>query len=147
MRLPGDHEVASNLDYTGKSAITYAGWSSNFSRDIPLPMQRAIIEPYCTKNNIEYTSYEFENDHLDWMPGLEYYIKEQPDVIVLCSIYSMTDDVERRNEIFNLALEKGVELHFANELCSLKTEKDLNKIETYLNFAVAKKDPYIWELV
>jgi sporadic carbohydrate cluster protein (TIGR04323 family) len=81
------------------------------------------------------------------MPGLEFYINEQPDVIVLCSIYSMTDDVERRKELFNLALEKGVELHFANELCSIKTVKDLDKIETYLNFAVAKKDPYVWELV
>jgi len=147
MRLPGDHEVAGEADYTGKSAITYAGWSSKFSNQIPLPMQRAIIEPYCIKNKIEYTSYEFENDHLDWMPSLEFYINEQPDVIVLCSIYSMTDDVERRKELFNLALDKGVELHFANELCSIKTVKDLDKIETYLNFAVAKKDPYVWELV
>ena len=79
--------------------------------------------------------------------GLEFYINEQPDVIILCSIYSMTDDVERRKELFNLALEKGVELHFANELCSIKTVNDLDKIETYLNFAVAKKDPYVWELV
>lgn len=146
MRLPGDHEVSEVMDYTGKSLITYAGWSSNFSRNIPLPMQRAIIEPYCQKNKIAYTSYEFENDHMDWHPALEHYIKEKPDGIVLCSMYSLTDDVERRNELLNLALEKNVELHFANEIITLRSSKDLDKIQTYLNFAVNKSSPYFWEM-
>ena len=82
---------------------------------------------------------------MDWQPGLEYYIKEQPDGIVLCSIYCLTDDVDRRSELLKLALDKGVELHFANELLSLKTQEDLDKIETYLNFAVPKKGLYVWE--
>ena len=146
MRLPGDYEVAAEMDYTGKSFITYAGWNSVFSKDIPLPMQRAIIEPYCRKNNISYSSYEFENEHMDWQPGLEYYIKERPDGIVLCSMYSLTDDVQRRSELLHLALDYGVELHFANELTSLKSKQDLEKIETYLNFAVPKLGPHVWEI-
>jgi sporadic carbohydrate cluster protein (TIGR04323 family) len=145
MRLPGDYEITQSMDYTNKSFITYAGWNSIFSKDIPLPMQRAIIEPYCNKNKISYSSYEFENEHMDWQPGLEYYIKERPDGIVLCSMYSLTDDPIRRSELLNLALDYGVELHFANELCSLKSKDDLNKIETYLNFAVPKKGPQVWE--
>lgn len=145
MRLPGDHEVAETMDYTGKSFITYAGWNSKFSKDIPLPMQRAIIEPYCTKNKIAYTSYEFENEHLDWQPALEHYINQKPDGIVLCSMYSLTDDTERRDELLELALNRGVELHFANELISLKNRDDLVRIQTYLNFAVPKKGPYVWE--
>ena len=145
MRLPGDYEVTQSGDYTGKSFITYAGWNSKFSKDIPLPMQRAIIEPYCVKNKIAYTSYEFENEHMDWQPGLEHYIKERPDGIVLCSMYCLTDDVQRRRELFQLAINLGVELHFANELCSLKSSDDLEKIETYLNFAVAKKGLHVWE--
>ena len=146
MRLPGDYEVAAVQDYTGARFITYAGWNSAFSKHIPLPMQRAVIEPYCVKNRIAYTSYEFENEHMDWQPGLEWYIKERPDGIVLCSMYCLTDDVERRLEILNLALDLGVELHFANELVSLKSHADLDKIETYLNFAVAKSGPYVWEI-
>jgi sporadic carbohydrate cluster protein (TIGR04323 family) len=145
MRLPGDYEVTQAGDYTGKSFITYAGWNSKFSKDIPLPMQRAIIEPYCVKNKIAYTSYEFENEHMDWQPGLEHYIKERPDGIVLCSMYCLTDDVQRRRELFQLAIDLGVELHFANELCSLKSSDDLEKIEIYLNFAVAKKGLHVWE--
>jgi sporadic carbohydrate cluster protein (TIGR04323 family) len=98
------------------------------------------------KNRIAYTSYEFENEHMDWQPGLEWYIKERPDGIVLCSMYCLTDDVQRRLEILNLALDLGVELHFANELVSLKSRADLDKIETYLNFAVAKSGPHVWEI-
>jgi sporadic carbohydrate cluster protein (TIGR04323 family) len=145
MRLPGDYEVAETMDYTGRHFITYAGWNSEFSKNIPLPMQRTVIETYCNKNKIAYTSYEFENEHLDWQPSLEHYIKERPDGIVLCSMYSLTDDQDRRDELLQLALDMGVELHFANELCSLKSESDMKKIQTYLNFAVPKKGPYCWE--
>jgi len=145
MRLPGDHEAGGPSDYTGKMAITYVGWSSDFSRNIPLPMQRTIIDAYCEKNKINYSSYEWENDHCDWQPSLEYFIKDKPDLIVLNSMYSMTDDIARRNEIFQIALDNKVELHFANELISLKTPEDLERIKTYLNFAMAKKDPYVWE--
>lgn len=145
MRLSGDHEVAKEYDYSSKKAITYVGWSSDFSRNIPLPMQRAIIDQYCEKNKIAYTSYEFENDHCDWQPSLAYFIMQKPDLIVLNSMYSLTDDLERRNELLHLALDYGVELHFANELISLKNKQDLAKIETYLNFAIPKGEPYVWE--
>jgi len=145
MRLPGDYQVTETLDYTGKKFITYAGWNSIFSKDIPLPMQRAVIEPYCRDNKINYSSYEFENEHMDWQPGLEHYIKERPDGIVLCSMYSLTDDPKRRLELLNLALDCGVELHFANEYCSLRSKEDLDRIDVYLNFAVPKKGPQVWE--
>ena len=48
-------------------------------------------------------------------------------------------DKNRRNKILELALEKNVELHFANEFISLKKKSDLEKIQKYLNFAVRKK--------
>jgi len=145
MRLPGDHSVSSTEDYSNKYAITYAGWNSNFSKSIPLPYQRAIIDQYCVKNNITYNSYEFENDHADWMPGLEHYIKQKPDIIVLNSMYCLTDDASRRNELLQLALDNDVQLHFANEHTVLKESKDLDIIKTYLQFAVQKSGPYSWE--
>jgi sporadic carbohydrate cluster protein (TIGR04323 family) len=145
MRLPGDYSTTETKDYTGKIFITYAGWNSKFSKNIPLIMQRSIIDPYCVNNKITYSSYEFENEYMDWMPGLEYYIKKRPDGIVLCSIYCLTDDVNRRNELLQLALDCNVELHFANELFVLRSQNDLEKINTYLNFALPKKGPHIWE--
>lgn len=145
MRLPGDYEVAQTKDYKGKKFITYAGWNSKFTKEIPLPMQRAPIDEYCKRNNIDYNSYEFENEHMDWQPGLEHYIKQRPDGIVLSSMYALTDNNDRRTELLQIALENNVELHFANELIALRTEDDLEKIQTYLNFAVAKQGKYVWE--
>jgi hypothetical protein len=52
-------------------------------------------------------------------------------------------DTETENQWY--FIDKGVELHFANELLSLKTQQDLDRIETYLNFAVPKKGLYVWE--
>jgi sporadic carbohydrate cluster protein (TIGR04323 family) len=145
MRLPGDHTADQNCDYTGKHFISYAGWNSRFSKPIPLPMQRATMEQYCDKFKISISSYEFENEHADWQPNLEHYIKQKTHGIVLCSMYCITDDVDRRNELLNLALDNGVELHFANELCFLKTKDDLEKIKQYLNFAVPLKGKHSWE--
>lgn len=145
MRLPGDHQADESTDCTGMKFITYAGWASDFSRHIPLPMQRNTIESYCIKNKIDYNSYEFENDHCDWAPSLEYFIKQKPDGIVLCSLYSLPDDKTRRQEILQTALDKQVELHFANELIAMRNASDLERIETYLNFAVPKKGLYAWE--
>lgn len=144
-RLPGDYEVSATMDYTGSKFITYAGWNSNFSKWIPLPMQRAIIETYCNKNKISYSDYQFENEYMDWLPGLEHFIRQKPDGIVLSSIFSLCDDQGRRNELLNLSLDLGVELHFANELCSLRTASDLDRINTYLNFALAQKGSQSWE--
>lgn len=145
MRMPGDHRAGEEFDYSGKQFITYAGWNSTFTKQIPLPMQRATIDDYCRRFNIKYSSYEFENEHCDWQPGLEHYITQRPNGIVLTSMYAMTDDKERRNELFNLAIENNVELHFANELCFLKNKEDLKQITNYLNFAVVKKGKFVWE--
>jgi hypothetical protein len=105
-RLPGDYEVDAKMDYTGKKFITYAGWNSVFSKNIPLLMQRGVIEPYCKKHNISYNDYQFENEHMDWLPGLEDDILQKPDGIVMCSMFSLPDDPDRRNELLTLALEK-----------------------------------------
>jgi len=145
MRMPGDHTASEQFDYSGKHFITYAGWNSDFCKHIPLPMQRDTIEKYCEIHQIHYSSYEFENEHCDWQPGLEHHIRQRPDGIVLCSLYSLTDDKERRNQLLRLALDNGVELHFANELCFLKTSADLEQINGYLNFAKSKTGKHSWE--
>jgi sporadic carbohydrate cluster protein (TIGR04323 family) len=137
-RLPGDHAASVTYDCTGKHFITYAGWNTKFSKGIPLTMQRAIIDPYCNKNSISYSDYQFENEYLDWCPGLRSFIQNKPDGIVLCSIFSLPDDPEYRNDIIYLALENNVELHFANEMLVIKNKSDVNSINEYLNFAVHK---------
>ena len=145
MRFPGDHQADVSHDYTDKFAISYSGWNSEYSKHIPRPYQKGIIDQYCEKFNINYTSYEFENEHCDWMPGLEYYIKQKPDLIVCESMYGLPDDAPRRIVILETAVQLGVELHFANEYFTVKCHDDINKLESYRNFAVRKKNNHVWE--
>ena len=144
-RMPGDHEAGKEADYSNATFVTYSGWESNWSKGIPLPMQRATIEDYCRKYRISYNDYQFENEHTWWQPSLEYFIKQRPTGIVLCSMFSLPDNVDRRNELLELALHHGVELHFANELCSLRSRQDLERIQTYVGWALPKKGALSWE--
>jgi sporadic carbohydrate cluster 2OG-Fe(II) oxygenase/sporadic carbohydrate cluster protein (TIGR04323 family) len=120
-----------------KEYISYAGWNNSWSGGIPLPMQRATINEYCRNNNIKINDYQFENEFLDWYPSLEQFITSyNVDAIVLCSIYSLPDDPFRRYTILKLAVDNNVELHFANELCSIRQEQDIKHIQQLLEYKI-----------
>ena len=142
-RFVGERESSIEID-KDKTWVTYAGWNTNFSEPIPLPMQRAIIGEYCSKFNIQINDYQFENEYCDWLPGLEKFITGLGiEGIVLCSIYCLPDDKERRLKLLNLAVEKGVELHFANELTFLKDINDISKIEKIFEYVNENTNPNI----
>ena len=142
-RFPGEREDTRKIDKNHKW-ISYAGWNSEFSSPIPLPMQRAIIEKYCTSNNIHINDYQFENEYLDWEPSLEKFIKDYNiNGIVLCSIYSLPDNPVRRLEILSEAVGNNVELHFANELCSVRTKEDIDHIQKIFEYVNTNTDPNV----
>lgn len=122
--------------------ITYAGWNTKFTRGIPLPMQRATIHEYLDPHGVKINDYQFENEFLDWLPGLRKFITSgNVDAIAMVSIYALPDNPQWREEILELALEHGVELHFANELTSLRERADLDHIQRVLAFAPQNPDP------
>ena len=87
------------------------------------------------EHNIKINDYQFENEFLDWYPALEQFItKFNVDAIVLCSIYSLPEDVTLRQDILQSAIDNNVELHFANELCSVREHKDIKHIEKVLEY-------------
>ena len=53
----------------------------------------------------------------------------------MMSIFSLPDKKEWRNNILNLALDCGVEMHFSNEHIILRNEDDLELIQKYLEFS------------
>jgi len=70
--------------------ISYVGWNTAFTHQIPLPMQRTLINNYCTKNELEINDYLFENEYCDWLPSLmEFITGYNVDGIILCSIYAL----------------------------------------------------------
>ena len=128
----------------GKTWISYAGWNTDFTQGIPLPMQRNLINNYCQKLGIEINDYLFENEFCDWLPSLEEFILNyNVDGIMLCSIYCLPNDRSRRQELLHEALEKNVEIHFANELAVLKNQDDLNHIERIFEFVNDNPDPNV----
>ena len=142
-RFVGERETKPEID-TSKKWISYAGWNTKFSNPIPLPMQRSIIDGYCSKNNIKINDYQFENEYLDWLPGLELFLTNKSvDGIVACSIYSLPDDKERRGELLYKAVENNVELHFANELTLVKSVEDIKHIQNIFEYVNENTDPNI----
>lgn len=140
-RFIGEREDTRPIDTT-KKWISYAGWNSKFSNPIPLPMQRAIINQYTNKHDIKINDYQFENEFLDWLPGLEKYITGYGvEGIVICSIYCLPDDPFRRVQLLRLAVENNVELHFANEVCSVRNEEDVQHIQHIFNFVNENTSP------
>ena len=107
-------------------------------------MQRNLINNYCQKLGIEINDYLFENEFCDWLPSLEEFILNyNVDGIMLCSIYCLPNDRSRRQELLHEALEKNVEIHFANELAVLKNQDDLNHIERIFEFVNDNPDPNV----
>ena len=140
-RFIGERPDTRPID-TSKKWISYAGWNTKFSNPIPLPMQRSVINDYCKKHDIKINDYQFENEFLDWLPGLEKYITGYGvEGIVLCSIYSLPNDPFRRQAILNLAVDHGVELHFANELCSVREKADVDHIQRIFKFVNENTSP------
>lgn len=142
-RFLGERESNISID-SSKTWVSYAGWNTKFSNSIPLPMQRSIINQYCSKFNIDINDYQFESEYCDWSPGLEKFITGLGiEGIILCSIYCLPDDKDRRLKLLELAIDNNVELHFANELTSVKTQEDIKHIQKIFEYVNDNPDPNV----
>lgn len=142
-RFLGEREDSRPVDVT-KQWVSYAAWNTKFGSGIPLPMQREVINKYCAKHNIKLNDYQFENEFLDWLPGLQGYIQQDTvGGIVLCSIYNLPDDQQRRQKLLELAVASGTQLHFANELCSVRNQDDIKHIQRIFEFVNENTDPNV----
>jgi len=131
-KIPGDYNQAHLLP-EGRY-IAYVGNNTRFDKSIPLHYQRSIIDRYCHDNDIQHAGYQFENEHLNWMPILEHYIGQKPCGIIMNSIYSLPDEEQRRNELIEKALTNNVILVFANEFLIMKNRKDVDRIKEYFGY-------------
>jgi sporadic carbohydrate cluster protein (TIGR04323 family) len=61
--------------------------------------------------------------------------------IVLCSIYCLPDDPFRRQTLLKLAVDNNVELHFANEVCSVREQNDIDHIQHIFKFVNENTSP------
>jgi sporadic carbohydrate cluster 2OG-Fe(II) oxygenase/sporadic carbohydrate cluster protein (TIGR04323 family) len=134
-RFPGDYRSNIEQDNSGRYFLTYDSWCSEYTKNIPLHLQKMFIDSYCNENKIYPHDSLTDNIDLKWFPALRNYIKQKPDGIVMLSIFALPDKKEWRDEILNLSLDNNVELHFVNEYLVLKTKDDFNLIQKYLEFS------------
>jgi len=139
-RLPKDYK---QKQVKTENAVIYLSNNSSFDKHIPIHIQRNYIVDYCKNNNIQYSGYVFENEHLKHQPILKDLIQNNQNIIML-SIHSLPDDEEMRDSYLNLAIDNKIDIIFVNELL-ITSKNNINKILTYYNFAVKQKGTHSWE--
>ena len=145
-RLPGDiTELLNVKDHSKDICICYLNNNTEYTKNIPLNYQRDMIQSFCTLYKIPNNMWQFENEYLDWLPIFEDLIISDIDVIIMTSIYSLPDDIDRRNLLMELAINSKTTLLFANESFYLRNEEEKEKINTYLNFGHKHKGWMPWK--
>jgi len=139
-RLPKDYKQEK---VKTQNAAIYLSNNSNFDKHIPLHIQRNYIVDYCTQNEIQYSGYVFENEHLKHQPILEDLILNNQNLIML-SIHSLPDDEDVRNRYLRLAIDNKIDIIFVNELINISKDT-LSKIITYHSFGSKQKGKHSWE--
>lgn len=138
-RLPGDYVTNKTID-NSKSFLCYLSNNSDFDKTLSKHVQRCTVEKYMQQHNIKPNGWQFENEYLTHLPIFQYLLDQDIDCILVLSMYSIP------NDLLQLAINKGKEIHFANEYTSIASQDDLDKILFYKNFAVKKKGPLSFEI-
>jgi len=131
-RMPGDYGTLNKVD-TNKTYVCYLSNNSNFDQHVAKHAQRCTVEHYAQLNEIKHHGYQFENEYLNHLPVFVELLKQNVDCIIVFSMYSIPD------ELLEMALAQGKEIHFASEYITMKDAHDLNRVLQYKNFGVAKK--------
>lgn len=115
--------------------VTYAGWNSKYTKDIPVHLQRLFVNDYCFDKNIHINDYQYESDTLDWQPNFESFIKSDGINGIVCySVFGLPNDPFRRMTLLQEAVANNTELVFANENIVCNTLEDIEHIKKLYAF-------------
>ena len=133
-RFLGERTTGTTLQ-DHKNWVTYAGWNGQYTKSIPIHLQRMFINNYCGDKKININDYQFESETLDWCPNLEAFAETDGiDGIVCFSIFGLPDNPFRRHSILKCAVDNNTELVFANEDVVCRTIADIEHIKKLYNF-------------
>ena len=145
-KLPGGYFVvnetgAGDADnesdkYEDRAAISYNENNTRMTQGIPIYLQRLAMRDYCLDKNIKFRYEQVELEGLKHCPILKGVLEyDEPDDVIMFSIYALPEDPGNRNVILDTALRNGVALHFVNELEVMRNEEDRERIEGVINFS------------
>jgi len=119
----------------GKSNIFYVANNTSATYPIPVHLQRYMLKDYCEKNGLTADLELFDLEDMLHLPTLWHIVEHRNVNVVLYSIFALPEEESERNRMLEIALKKGMILHFVNEDLSLASVDDLENIKKYLAFS------------
>jgi len=142
-RIPGESIIHSRnvAIHDDENVVMYAEYDGFKTKHIDLYFQTLVVREYCVRMGYTFPHQTGDNEGRNHN-YLEYLIdKGNVNHILMFSIFSLPDKKERRQYIMDLALSRGVKLHFANEEFVLHNQDMLDRIEYLRNFTSDWSNP------
>ncbi len=119
----------------GKNNIFYVANNTSATYPIPVHLQRYMLLDYSKKHGLTADLELFDLEDMLHLPTLWHIVEHRNVNVVLYSIFALPEEEPERNRMLELALKKGMILHFVNEGLALNSAEDLKTIKHYLEFS------------
>jgi sporadic carbohydrate cluster protein (TIGR04323 family) len=118
------------------NVISYVNNCTEFTRSIPIHLQRLMMANYCAETQIQVRFEQLEIEVMGHLPTLLHILEtDRPEAVLLFSIYALPNKAKWRSEILKAALANGVAMHFANESMVVHDAKTAREVERVLAFS------------
>ena len=119
----------------GKNTMFYVGNNTSSTYPIPVHLQRYMLLDYSKRNGLTADLELFDLEDMLHLPTLWHIVEHRNVNLVMYSIFALPEEDEDRNGMLEIALKKGMILHFVNENLALTSAEDLETIKNYLAFS------------
>jgi sporadic carbohydrate cluster protein (TIGR04323 family) len=119
----------------GKNTMFYVGNNTSSTYPIPVHLQRYMLLDYSKRNGLTADLELFDLEDMLHLPTLWHIVEHRNVNLVMYSIFALPEEEEDRNRMLEIALKKGMILHFVNEDLALTSAEDLETIKKYLAFS------------
>jgi sporadic carbohydrate cluster protein (TIGR04323 family) len=119
----------------GKNNIFYVANNTSATYPIPVHLQRYMLLDYSKKHGLTADLELFDLEDMLHLPTLWHIVEHRNVNVILYSIFALPEEEPERNRMLELALKKGMILHFVNEGLALNSAEDLETIKHYLEFS------------
>jgi sporadic carbohydrate cluster protein (TIGR04323 family) len=115
--------------------IFYINNNTSSTFGVPVHLQRYMLIDYCKARQLNYEFELFELEDMPHLPTLAHIVQNLNANLLMYSIFALPEDETYRNNLLEIALERGVIVRFVNEDLTLATAQDLKTINSYLQFS------------
>ncbi len=121
--------------HNGKPNIFYVANNTASTYGIPVHLQRYMLMDYIKKNNISCDYELFDLEDMVHLPTLWHMVEKRDCNAVMYSIFALPEERSERNRMLEMAVDKGMIMHFVNEGLALTDAEDMRTIQKYLTFS------------